>query len=236
MPVDKPASLSPRRGGATRPGSAVALLIGALMPLAACGRRASLSSDGAPTPSPEGVPASAPAQTAERPPVAPSVLREIAEGHEQWNHARKARCPRQLPDRAEDLRRYPALGLLQGLGMVAIADGVANGTYVKTMEITDAGRGALGTDLEESPDWYIVTVARREYLPGSERFEVIPGRDRLVAYFRWRWRPLNALGARLHLGPSHSTRDYYDGFATYTRAADGWALDTVHLNGEDGDF
>jgi hypothetical protein len=186
-------------------------------------------------PSDAAPPAGGAARAGERPPIDLAALRELAERHEHWRRPRKARCPRQLPDRSEDLRRYPTLSLLDGLGYVTITDGIGSGMYVKNMAMTDAGRRALGSDLEERADWYVITVARREYLPGGENFEVRPGGDRLVAYFRWRWKPLNPIGERLTLGPSYD-REYYDGFATYTRAAGGWALEKVHLNGADGDF
>jgi hypothetical protein len=230
------ASSRPRPGGAIRLVLAAALCSGILLPLAGCGSRASTSPGSASVPGDATQPSSAPARTVEHPPIDPSVLRELAEGHEDWNHPRKARCPRQLPDRHEELRRYPAISILDGLDYITITDGTAYGMYVKNMQLTDAGRLALGSDLEESADYYVITIARREYLPGMETFETRPERDGLVAYFRWRWKPLNALGERLPLGVSHSNRDYFDGFATYARAADGWTLDKVYLNGADGDF
>jgi hypothetical protein len=220
-------------GAATR---VVAGMVGIVMPLAGCGLSPSTSRGGASIAPDDAPPASVPAQTGERPPIPPAVLRELAEGHEEWSRPRKARCPRQLPDRHEDMDRYPAISVLQGLNFITVADGTARGMYVKNMQITDAGRLALGGDLEETADWYVVTVARREYLPGFEKFEIQPDRDRLVAYFRWRWRALNPLGERLNLRPPSSSNDYYDGFATYTHAAGGWTLEKVYLNGEGGDF
>ena len=119
---------------------------------------------------------------------------------------------------------------LQGLGYLTITDGTAYGIYVKNMEITNAGRLGLAGDLEDDPERHIITVASREYLPGTEQFEILPGPDRLVAHFKWRWKPLNPLGERLHLGPSYSTSGDYGGFATYERASSGWTLDKVFLN------
>jgi hypothetical protein len=231
--IVRPATAFPPKRGAARFLVATALLQGTLLPLAGCGSRASVSPDSASTASDA---ASVPARPDERPPIDPAVLRGLAEGHEQWSRERKARCPRQLPDRSEALGRYPTLSLLDGLGYITITDGTASGMYVKNMSITDEGRLALGSDLEENADWYVITVGRREYLPGTETFEFRPDRDRLIAFFRWRWKPLNPIGERLPLGSSISRRDYFDGFATYDRASDGWTLDKVFLNGEDGDF
>jgi hypothetical protein len=201
---------------------AAALLSGVLMTLAGCRADAPTPSDGAPR--------------SGGPPIAPAILRSDVERQEAWTPLRKAACPRQLPDRHEELRRYPAIRILEGLGYIKITDGTAFGIYVKNMEITDVGRRELGSDLEEEAERYVITIARREYLPGTERFEILPGPERLVAHFKWWWNPLNALGERLTLGPPSSPRGEYGGFATYTRAADGWALNKLFLNSEDRDY
>ena len=107
--------------------------------------------------------------------------------------------------------------------------------YVKNMEITGAGRLGLGSDLEEEAERYVITIASREYLPGTEQFEIRPGTNQLVAHFKWRWKPLNVLGERLTLGPEFD-RSQYGGFATYTRAGGEWTLDKMFLNTDDRDY
>jgi len=205
---------------------AVVFLPGVLMPVVGC--RAPTASDGASPPS-------VPTKTADRPPIAPAVLRADAERQAEWTPFRKAACPRQLADRHEELRLYPAISILEGLGYITITDGTAYGMYVKNMEITDAGRRALGSDLEEGAETYVITIASREYLPGTEQFEIRPETNKLVANFKWRWKPLNTLGERLTLGPEFDRSDY-GGFATYTRDGEVWTLDKVFLNIDNRDY
>ena len=225
------ATSSPRTryAGASRLLLAALFLSGVLMPLAACRAGSPTASDGA-------APASAPTHTGDRPPIAPAVLRADAERQAEWTPFRKAACPRQLPDRHEELRRYPAISILEGLGYITITDGTAYGMYMKNMEITDAGRQGLGSDLEESAERYVITIASREYLLGTEQFEIRPGGNQLVAHFKWWWKPLNSLGERLTLGPSFGARGEYGGFATYSLAGGGWTLDKVFLNGDNRDY
>ena len=218
-----------RTGSATRPVLEFALLSSILVSVTGCRLDARATSDDTGS-------SSVPRKSADRPPIDPAVLRVDAERQVEWTPFRKAKCPRQLPDRHEELRRYPAISLLQGLGYITITDGTGYGMYVKNMEITLEGRRELGRDLEEDADYYVITIASRVYLPGTERFEILPGPDRLVAHFKWRWKPTNPLGERLTLGPSYSDSGEYGGFATYNRAASGWTLDKVYLNSDNRDY
>jgi hypothetical protein len=131
---------------------------------------------------------------------------------------------------------YPAVGVLEGLGYIKITDGIAYNMYVKNMEITEAGRRELGRYLEEQAERYVITIARREYLAGTEKFEILPHLDRLVGHFQWRWVPLNGLGERLTLVPPSLHRGEYGGFVTYSRTGNGWTLDKVFLNSQDKDY
>src|SRR5689334_16740985 len=83
-------------------------------------------------------------KTPNRTPIDPAVLRADAERQAEWTPLRKAKCPRQLPDRHEELRRYPAISILEGLGYITISDGTAHGMYVKNMQMTFEGRRQLG--------------------------------------------------------------------------------------------
>ena len=223
-----PASIQ-RTGSATRLLLEFVLFSSVLVLIAGCRLGAPVTSDDTTT-------ASLPKKSGERPPIDPAVLRADAERQAEWTPFRQAKCPRQLPDRHEELRRYPAISILQGLGYLKITDGTAYGSYVKNVEITMEGRRELGRDIEEEGDYYVITIASREYLPGTERFEILPGPDRLVAHFKWRWKPTNTLGERLTLGPSHSNGSDYGGFATYNRSATGWTLDKVYLNSDNRDY
>lgn len=200
---------------------------------AGCGAR---SPHGSPEAGSDAAPAPPPPRDA-RTPVDPAVLRADVEGHEDFRSPRKAACPRRIPDRHEERRRHPAIDVLEGLGYVTISDDASRGAYEKVVELTDTGREELGGALEEDAERYVVTVARREYLPGSERFENAPGRtDRVVVSFRWRWKGINALGERLDMSAPFSTRPEHQGRATYERDGGGWRLREVWLDRDGRDY
>jgi hypothetical protein len=105
------------------------------------------------------------------------------------------------------------------------------------IELTGTGRQNLAKDLEEEPGRYVITIARREYLPGLERFEKAPRRDdRVIVSFRWKWKPLNPPGERLDLRAPYSDRTEHAGRATYVRAGDGWKLDELWLDRDARDY
>jgi len=113
----------------------------------------------------------------------------------------------------------------------------ARGSYEKVIELTDTGRQELANDLETTEDKYFITIARREYVPGLERFEKAPGRDdRLVVSFQWRWKPLNPLGERLDLRAPYSDRKEHGGRATYERNADEWKFAELWLDSDSKDY
>jgi hypothetical protein len=105
------------------------------------------------------------------------------------------------------------------------------------MELTPLGRQALGPHLREEAERYVVTLAEREYVAGSERWEWAPNRkDRLSVDFDWRWKPLNEVGARLTMTAPHSTREEHPGRAWYQRDGDGWRSDDVWISDDARDY
>ena len=200
------------------------VLVSIVLLLAACG----VESRNTPPASWPVVPAS---RDNKRPPIDPKVVREDVERHQRFGEVRKAACPRRILDRIEEYPPFPAINILEGLKYVTISDDTSRGKYEKVIELTDLGRRELASDLEEQANRYIITVARREYVPGLERYENAPRRDdRLVVSFQWKWKPLNALGERLTLWAPYSNRDEHGGRATYQRTADGWKLDDLWLD------
>jgi hypothetical protein len=202
----------------------------AIVLLAACNSKAPGTSGGASAKSPG-------SRSGERPPIDPEVVRQEVEQQESFKQLRKAACPRRIPDRQEERRPFPAINILEGLQYVRISDDSSRGSYEKVIELTDTGHRNLANDLEDEPERYLIRIARREYLPGLERFEKAPGRDdRLVVSFRWHWKPLNALGERLDLRAPYSDRTEHQGRATYMRSGDGWKLDDLWLDSNARDY
>ena len=194
--------------------------------LTACGTKAPNAPDGA-----------SQARDSERPPIALEVIRQDVEQHESFQQVRKAACPRRIPDRIEQFRPWPAINVLQGLKYATISDDSSRGTYEKVIELTDMGRQELANELETTEDKYFITIARREYVPGLERFEKAPGRDdRLVVSFQWRWKPLNPLGERLDLRAPYSDRKEHGGRATYERNADEWKFAELWVDSDSKDY
>jgi DNA-binding PadR family transcriptional regulator len=170
------------------------------------------------------------------PPVDAAVVRDDVERSESFDEPRQAACPRRIPDRIEERRPFPAIDILEGLGYVTISDDSSRGAYEKVIELTPAGEQELGDDVEEEADRYVVTVARREYLPGSERYATAPGGDdRVVVSFMWKWQPTNSLGERMTLGEPGG-RDERQGRATYRRTTEGWELEEVWLESDARDY
>jgi hypothetical protein len=170
-------------------------------------------------------------------PIALQVLREDVEKQESFRQVRKAACPRRIPDRIEARPPFPAINILEGLRFVSVSDDSSRGLYEKVIDLTEAGRRELANDLEETPERYLITIARREYLPGMERFEYAPrDNDRLVVSFQWRWQGLNPLGERLNLEAPFSNRNEHQGRATYRRAADGWKFEELWLQSDNRDY
>ncbi len=201
-----------------------------LLLLAACSARAPDAPDGT-------KPESQARRGGERPPIDPEVVRKDVEQHETWGRLRKAACPRRILDRIEARRPFHAINILEGLHYVTISDDSSRGIYEKVIELTDTGRRDLANDLEEGPDRYIITIARREYLPGLERFEKCPRRDDCVfVELLWKWKPLNPLGERIDLRAPYSDRIEHGGRARYVRTGDGWKLDELWLDSDHRDY
>ena len=173
----------------------------------------------------------------ELPPIDPELVREEVEQHERFGQLRKAACPRRIPDRIEQRHPFPAIDILEGLNYVTISDDSSRGIYEKVIELTDTGRRDLADYLEEEPNRYVITIAQREYLPGSERFKNAPGRDdRVFVRFRWQWKALNPLGERLNLSAPYSDRLEHEGRVTYQRTGEGWSLDDLWLDRDGRDY
>ena len=170
-------------------------------------------------------------------PVDYAIVRRDVEALERWTQPRKGACPRSIIDRSEERRLYPLIDVMQGLKYVTVTDGQLYGNYVKMMELTPLGRQALGSRLVEEAERYVVTIAEREFVAGSESWSWAPNRqDRLAVEFSWRWRPLNEVGARLTMTAPHSVRDEHFGRAWYQRDGDGWRLDDVSISDDARDY
>jgi hypothetical protein len=202
--------------------------------LAGCGRPNSGPGGGIPrpyTPAPIIVKSDPP-----KPKPAPidlEVVRADIERQESWAILRKAGCPRKVLDRWEERQRWPAIDALHGLQYAEISDYTSAGLYEKLITLTSTGRIELRDYLDERPDKYVFTIARRQYKPGSEHFSSPYGRDdRLTVHFLWVWKPLNALGRRLSLWSSSHDSDEHFGNAFYVRTPDGWKLDNLSLEND----
>lgn len=172
-----------------------------------------------------------------RPPIALKVVQGDVERHAKWGELRKASCPRRIADRSEARRPFPAIDILHGLQYVTISDDSSGGAYEKVIELTSTGRRNLANNIKEESAGYIIDIAQREYLPGFEQFDTAAGRDDgIIVSFRWRWRPLNALGERLNLSAPSSDRAEHQGRATYVRAGDEWKLKDLWLQENARDY
>ena len=170
-------------------------------------------------------------------PVDYAIVRRDVEALEHWAQPRKGACPRSILDRSEERRLYPLIDVMQGLKYVTVSDGQLYGNYAKVMELTPLGRQALGAQLVEEAERYVVTIAEREFVAGSERWSWAPNReDRLEVEFSWRWKPLNEVGARLTMTAPHSVRDEHFGRVWYQRDGDGWRMDDVSLSDDARDY
>jgi hypothetical protein len=158
--------------------------------------------------------------------------------HQAFQETRTAMCLRDLPDRNEVVGRYPTCSILERLKYATVRDDASRGSYMKVFELTGEGRQALGADLQDQGDRYIVAVARPELIAGRRlQFANAPNReDRITATFYWRWAPLNAVGNGLNLGSTVYHRDEHQGRATYDQTADGWTLVELWLDSDTKDY
>lgn len=171
------------------------------------------------------------------PPVAYALVRRDVEAREQWSALRTGACPRIVADRSEELQLYPMIDVLEMLKYTTVTDGESYGRYVKITEITPEGRRALGAHLVEEAERYVVVLAEREYVAGTERWSWAPnGEDRFAVEFQWRWKPLNEVGAHLTMNAPRSIRAEHPGRAWYRRDGDGWRVDDVWLSEDDRDY
>jgi hypothetical protein len=170
-------------------------------------------------------------------PIDPAVVRADVERHQSWGRLRKAACPRRILDRSEERPPFPAINLLEGLKYATITNDTSRGKYEQVIELTDLGRRTLAGFIEEEMERYIITLAKREYLPGMEHYEKAPKRDdAMIVSFEWRWKPLNTLGERFNLWAPLRDRNEHSGRATYVRTADGWKLEDVWLMWDHRDY
>jgi hypothetical protein len=166
-------------------------------------------------------------------PIEASRVWADVEQHPTFQQQRGAACPKQLPDRSEEMRRYPTCQLLANLKFATLTAGASSGQHMKTVELTTEGRAALAADLDDRPDRLVFAVAKKELKRENVRFAAAPGRDdRVVATFYWRWAPINALGKGLNLRGMYSGVDQHQGRATYDRTAAGWALVELWLDSD----
>ncbi|HSP16297.1 MAG TPA: hypothetical protein VLV78_16235 [Thermoanaerobaculia bacterium] len=152
----------------------------------------------------------------QEPIVPPELVRQSVEGDPSFGEIKKAMCPRRVPDRYEEMQRYPAIRILQGGEWATVTNDSSRGVYEKVIEITPAGRLELMNDLSEEGDQYVINIARRSYIRGSENESFgQAGTTEVVAGFRWQWQPLNNPGSRFTLEPYG--RNGYGGRATFRR-------------------
>jgi hypothetical protein len=171
------------------------------------------------------------------PPLDYATVRRDVEAEAQWTVPLRGVCPREIIDRSEERRLYPLIDVMHGLGYATVTAGEAHGQYVQTVALTADGWQALGAQLAEEAERYVVTLAHRELVGGSERWSWRPNRDDgFTVDFDWRWKPLNEVGKRLTLGAPGSFREELPGRATYQRTADGWRVDAVWLSNDTRDY
>lgn len=171
------------------------------------------------------------------PPVDYATVRREVEAEAQWTVPLQGACPREIIDRIEERRLYPLIDVLEGLEYATVTAGEAHGQYVQTVALTADGRQALGAQLVEESERYVVTLALRELVAGSERWSWRPKReDGFMVDFDWRWKPLNQVGKRLTLGAPGSFREELPGRAVYQRTADGWRVGEVWLSNDTRDY
>lgn len=171
-------------------------------------------------------------------PIDPATVQEHVEQHESFAELKQAAVPRRVPDRGEERRRYPAIDILKGLDYITISDDSSRGAYEKVIELSGTGRMELLNEFEEEEDRYVIDVAQRAYVAGSERFDSPHGKEDevLTVSFRWKWDPLNELGKRLNLRANDSRDDLHQGRATYVRSGDDWVLEKVWLDSSGRDY
>ena len=229
--------------GSLRPSARVTMLVVLALLASACRDRSSRyqvepGQDDRPGPRIVSVPytvAKLPAPPA--PPLAYASVRRDVEAQAQWTVPLQGACPREIIDRIEERRLYPLIDVMEGLRYTTVTAGEAHGQYVQTVALTADGRQALGAQLAEEGERFVVTLARRELVAGSERWSWRPNReDGFTVEFNWRWQPLNEVGKRLTLGAPGSFREELPGRAVYQRTADGWRVDEVWLSNDTRDY
>ena len=197
--------------------SLLALII--LLILAACDNQSRIASNGT-------RPENQMNSNAERLLIDPEFAREEIAKHEEYKKLLKARCPRYIIDRIEELRRYHANNVLHSLKYATVTDGTWRGNYVKVTEITSEGRRELGKHIiVEDSEEYHIEVARREFITGSETISKSPKSDDLAfVNFRWRWKAINRLGEYTKVRSRWDNSEEIVGSATFQRVAEGWKL------------
>lgn len=170
--------------------------------------------------------------SAARPLIDPEFVRREIERHGDYKKLLKTFCPRRVIDRHEEMRRYPAIDVLHRLKYATVTDDTSRRMYEKVIEFTFEGRRVFANYTKEESDRYIITLARREYLTGSEKMSKSPKNDDLAfVNFRWQWKALNPLGKILSVRSEWRDSEELSGWARFQRTAEGWRL--IKLDFED---
>jgi hypothetical protein len=164
-------------------------------------------------------------------PVPVDFVRQTVQADSRFTDIKQAMCPRRLPDRYEEIARYPAFRILQNSHWGTVTDDSSRGVYEKVIEITPEGRLEFMNDLTEDADRYIFNIARRSYIEGSEIER--PGPNGVSVAFRWKWQPLNKPGAIFDLSPPYRSQDSLNGSAEFKDGPNGWELVDLWLE-DDG--
>ncbi len=165
----------------------------------------------------------------------PDVVRQSVEQDARFAEIKKAICPRRVPDRHEEIDRYPAIRILEGGQWVTVTDDSSRGMYEKVIEMTPDGRLELMNDLLDDANEYVFGIARRTYVQGSE-VESPQNPNEVDVHFRWRWQPLNKPGGRFTLFPSTRADDSLNGTASFKRGPGGWEMVDLSLEDDGHDY
>jgi hypothetical protein len=166
-------------------------------------------------------------------------VHEAIERHPAFSETKKAILPRRLSDHG-DRDRYPAIHALVTLGYITVTEDSSLGTIDLVIESTPDGRLQLMEDLREDATHYVVSLARREYLPDTEHVNIDrTTADKASVQFKWRWQATNKAGEALDRVSNPSSWDNearFRGVATFTRARGEWRLDHIDWHDESVDL
>jgi len=174
------------------------------------------------------------------PSISAETVRQAVERNASFTELKRAVCPKRLPDLYREIEAYPAIAALQSLQYVTVTNDSSRGTYDKVIEVTPAGRFELMDDLRDEGEQYVIKIARRKYVIGSEHVAGLNGQGQLGANdaevrFSWTWQPLNKAGSRFTLMPLRSDNVYH-GWATFKKGETGWTLLNLKLEDDQRDY